>query len=193
MLMILRRAKMMNFHLNKDWTLFLDRDGVVNERIVDDYVMDPKDLILTPNLIQALAIFSQYFGKIIVVSNQQCVGKGLCTIETIENVHATLNDILLKEKILINDFLVCPHKATDNCHCRKPKSGLALKAQAKYPSIDFLKSVMVGDMLSDMKFGKNLGMTTIYVGDQKVPNFNEIEKYADHVFLNLYEFAKNIQ
>jgi D-glycero-D-manno-heptose 1,7-bisphosphate phosphatase len=193
MLMNLKKRKMMNFQFNKEWTLFLDRDGVINERIIDDYVMDPKDLILTPNLIQALVVFTQHFNKIFVVSNQQCVGKGLCNLETIENVHGALNDILLKEKILISEFLVCPHKATDNCHCRKPKSGLALQAQSKYPDIDFLKSVMVGDMLSDMKFGKNLGMTTIYVGDQKVPNFNEIEKYTDYFFINLYEFAKNFQ
>lgn len=184
---------MMNFPLNKDWTLFLDRDGVINERIVDNYVMDPKDLVLTPNLIHALSIFTHYFGKIFVVSNQQCVGKGLCTIETIDNVHAALNDILLKEKILINDFLVCPHKAADNCNCRKPKSGLAMQAQSKYPTIDFSKSIMVGDMLSDMKFGKNLGMITIYVGDHNVPNFHEIQKQADFMFDNLYQFAKNIQ
>jgi D-glycero-D-manno-heptose 1,7-bisphosphate phosphatase len=193
MWMIRRRKKMMDFLLNKDWTLFLDRDGVINDRIVDGYVMDPKDLVLTPNLIQALKVFTQYFDIILVVSNQQCVGKGLCTIETIENVHAALNDILLKEKILISEFLVCPHKASDNCNCRKPKSGLALRAQSKYPTIDFLKSIMVGDMLSDLKFGKNLGMTTIYVGDQNVPNFNEIQQYADYIFDNLYQFAKNIQ
>lgn len=193
MLMTLRKTKMMNFQLNKDWTLFLDRDGVINERIVDDYVMDPKDLILTTNLIQALKIFSQKFGKLFVVSNQQCIGKGLCTIETIENIHASLNDLLLKEKILITEFLVCPHKASDHCNCRKPKSGLALQAQSKFPSIDFSRSIMVGDMLSDMKFGKNLGMITIYVGDNNVSNFHEIQKQADFMFDNLYQFAKNIQ
>jgi len=184
---------MKNIQFNKEWTLFLDRDGVINERIVDGYVLDPKELILTFNLIQSLSIFSQYFGKIFVVSNQQCVGKGLCTTESIENVHASLNDLLLKEKILITEFLVCPHKASDHCNCRKPNPGLALQAQSKYPEIDFLKSVMVGDMLSDLKFGKNLGMTTIYVGEKNVSNWNEIEQLSDYIFDNLYEFAKNIQ
>lgn len=184
---------MVNFPLSKEWTLFLDRDGVINMRIVDGYVMDPNDLVLTPNVIQALKVFTQIFDKIFVVSNQQCVGKGLCTIETIDKVHASLNDLFLKEKILINEFLVCPHKASDNCHCRKPKSGLALKAQSKYPTIDFNKSIMVGDMLSDMKFGKNLGMITVYVGDTKVHNYDEIDKNADFVFLNLFDFAINIK
>jgi histidinol-phosphate phosphatase family protein len=176
--------------IDKTWTLFLDRDGVVNERIIDGYVMDSKDLILTQNLIAALQILKTHFGKIFIVSNQQCIGKGMCTEQTIANVHAHLNDLLLSNKILIQEFLVCPHKATDHCNCRKPKPGLALKAQEKYPNITFEKSVVVGDMLSDLQFGRTLGMTTVYVGNSDVPNFDLIKENADFIFKNLYEFAK---
>lgn len=183
---------MMNIQFNKDWTLFLDRDGVINERIIDGYVMDSKNLILTSNLTQALTILSKKFGRMLVVSNQQCVGKGYCTYQTIEKVHSDLNDILLKERILISDFFFCPHKATDNCTCRKPKSGLAFQAQEKYPSIDFTKSVMVGDMITDIFFGKSLGMTTVYVGAKNTPNFDKIKDHSDYIFDNLYEFAKSI-
>jgi len=176
--------------IDKNWTLFLDRDGVINERIIDGYVMDSKDLILSENLIHALQILQNCFGQIFVVSNQQCIGKGLCSETTINNVHAYLNDIFLKNKILIQDFLVCPHKASDHCNCRKPKPGLALKAQLKFPAIDFNKSLVVGDMLSDLLFGKALGMVTVYVGDTDVPNFELIKENADLMYDNLYEFAK---
>ena len=192
MWMTLIKKKMKKFQINKDWTLFLDRDGVINERIVNGYVMDSKNLILTPNLIKALKILSVKFGRMLVVSNQQCVGKGYCSHQTIDQVHSDLNDILIKEKILISDFFFCPHKASDNCTCRKPKSGLALKAQQKYPTIDFSKSVMVGDMITDIFFGKNLGMTTVYVGEIEIPHFSEIKENADFIFDNLYEFAKKI-
>ncbi|MBP1673741.1 MAG: histidinol-phosphate phosphatase family protein [Bacteroidetes bacterium] len=176
--------------IDKTWTLFLDRDGVINERIIDGYVMDSKDLILTKNVISALQLLKNYFGKMFVVSNQQCIGKGLCNETAINKVHADLNDILLKNKILIQDFLVCPHKASDHCNCRKPKPGLALQAQMKFPSIDFTKSVVVGDMLSDLQFGKTLGMVTVYVGDTDVPNFDLIKENADLMYDNLFEFAK---
>ncbi len=179
--------------IDKTWTLFLDRDGVINERIIDGYVMDSKDLILTQNLIAALQILTTIFGKMFVVSNQQCIGKGLCNETTINNVHADLNDILLKNKILIQDFLVCPHKATDHCNCRKPKTGLALKAQLKFPTINFKKSVVVGDMLSDLQFGKSLDMFTVYVGESDVPNFELIKENADLMCDNLFEFAKHFK
>jgi len=180
----------MKLQTDNTWTLFLDRDGVINNRIPEGYILESNDLVLTDDLIPALHILKKQFGKIVVVSNQQCIGKGMCNEDTITQVHADLNDLLLSNQILIHDFFVCPHKATDHCNCRKPKPGLAIQAQLKYPSIDFLKSVMVGDMLSDILFGKNLGMITVYVGDLNVDNFDSIKENSDFVYPNLFDFAE---
>lgn len=188
----LNRMKQTIPPIDKSWTLFLDRDGVINERIVDGYVMDFNDFVPVPQLFEALRIFNDKFGKIFVVSNQQCIGKGLCTENTVIHLHHQVNDMLLNNKILIDDFLFCPHKASDNCNCRKPKPGLALQAVEKHPSIDFSKSIIVGDMLTDIQFGHQLGMTTVYVGAPNNHQMKEITHLADFIFDNLFDFAQHI-
>lgn len=185
--------KKMNLQLDKTWTLFLDRDGVINERIPEGYVMDFAEFKPVENLIPALKILSNQFEKIYIVTNQQCIGKNLCTYDAVLKLHHDINDFLLQNHILIADFFVCPHKATDHCTCRKPKPGLALQAQKKYPSIDFAKSIMVGDMISDIQFGKNLGMVTVYVGDRNNRDMKEIALLSDYRFQNIYEFAETFQ
>lgn len=187
-----RKMMMKSFPFDKSWTLFLDRDGVMNERIVDGYIMNFEEFIPVPNLLDALHIFKRVFGDIFVVTNQQCIGKGLCTEQDIIRIHAQLNDLLLKEKILITDFLYCPHKASDQCHCRKPKPGMALQALEKHSQIDFSKSVMVGDMFSDILFGRNLGMITVYVGEKDHPEYQQIAETADYIFDSIYDFALQI-
>jgi len=189
----LRKMKKTIPLIDKSWTLFLDRDGVINERIVDGYVMDFSNFVPVLHLTDALHIFNNRFNKIFVVSNQQCIGKGLCSENTVIQLHQKINDLLLQEKILIDDFLFCPHKASDHCNCRKPKPGLALQALEKYPEIDFSKSIIVGDMLTDIQFGHQLGMTTVYVGTPDNHQIKEITHLADFIFKNIFDFAQHIQ
>ena len=174
---------------NKEWTLFLDRDGVLNERIVNGYVTQISELKLIDNVPDALAICDRFFGRIIVVSNQQCIGKGLCTDETVGDVNVYLADICK----VIDAIYWCPHLASERCHCRKPETGLAIKAKKDYPEIDFSKSVMVGDQLSDLLFGKNCGMKTVLVGEHILTPSEEIMQYADYCFNSLIDFAKSLE
>jgi histidinol-phosphate phosphatase family protein len=97
------------------WTLFLDRDGVINKRIVDGYVLHYEELILMPFLKEALHLLKGKFYKIIVVSNQQSVGKGLCSYDEVVQIHNRLNEDLQKENIAIDHFFFCPHKADIQC------------------------------------------------------------------------------
>jgi len=149
--------------VNAEWTLFLDRDGVINQRVIGGYVTQPDDFILRTEIIEPLTIARRHFGRIIVVTNQQCIGKGLCSTEDVERVHQLMIDKFDKIGIKIDAVYYCPHTAEECCDCRKPNIGMALQAQHDFPEIDFTKSVMVGDSVSDMEFGKRCGMLTLQV------------------------------
>lgn len=182
-----------SLNINRNWTLFLDRDGVINERIIDGYVMDTQDFVLKKNVLEAIQIFRPLFGRIVVVTNQQCVAKGLCSLETIQQVQAYMESIFAQAGSPIDGVFFCPHRTTDNCNCRKPKIGLAQQAKEKFPEIDFQSSIMIGDMPSDLQMGRNCGMKTVFVGEITDENRSEIEKNADFIFQNLYDFATHLK
>ena len=179
------------FH--KEWSLFLDRDGVLNERIVDGYVTQRDELKIIDNTLSALMICQQFFGWIFVVTNQQCIGKGVCSANTIDDIHLYISNLFQEQGVKIDAVYCCPHLASQNCDCRKPKIGLALQAKNDFPEIEFSKSLMVGDQLSDLMFGKNCNMKTVLVGEHALNPSKEMLKYADYCFENLYNFVENLK
>lgn len=167
-------------HINTSWTLFLDRDGVINQRIYDGYVTSIEEFILIDNVKEALEVFRTIFGKIIVVTNQQGVGKGLMTESDLKSIH----DYMLKElNHTIDKVYHAPYLAADNHPFRKPDIGMAEAAQKDFSDIDFQKSIMVGDSSSDMAFGRKAGMKTVFVGNE------ETHTQPDIYVNSLYEFA----
>lgn len=166
-----------------EWTLFLDRDGVINERIPGDYVRDIQGFRWLPGVLQAMPLLAEVFGRIIIVTNQQGVGLGLMTSEQLETIHQYMLREVEKVGGRIDAVLSCTmlHKQLDNC--RKPGTGMALQAKQLFPEIDFDKSIMVGDTESDILFGKNVGMLTVMVGDEfsrVAPDFrmDSLENFA---------------
>lgn len=153
--------------IDNSWTLFLDRDGVINQRIINDYVKDPKDFVPIKGSLKAISNFNKIFGLTIVVTNQQGIGKGLMSEKDLELVHSHFLDLLQKEKGKVDSIYHAPQLAELDSQERKPNTGMALKAKNDFPSINFEKSVMIGDSVSDMQFGKALGMSTIFIGKQK--------------------------
>lgn len=178
--------------IHAQWTLFLDRDGVINTRIVDGYVMDKQDFILIDGVLEAMKIFRPLFQRIIIVTNQQCVGKELCSWDTISEVHRYMLSLFADAGTPIDAVCCCPHKASENCDCRKPKIGLACQAKTLFPEIDFQQSIMVGDMPTDLLFGRNCGMKTVFVGDKSLILHDEVRQNADLIFPSLYHFAKSL-
>lgn len=170
--------------VNKEWTLFLDRDGVINVRIIDGYVTRPDEFEFLPNVIEALKVFKEKFNRIIIVTNQQGVGKGIMTIEDVETVHKHMVQEIENQGGKIDRIYLCPQLKSDLDNYRKPSPKMAFFAKNDFPEIDLSKSIMVGDMNSDIEFGKNAGMKTIFVGD------NELELIPDDRFKTLYDFAK---
>ncbi|MBQ6084033.1 MAG: HAD-IIIA family hydrolase [Bacteroidales bacterium] len=173
-----------NSKIDKSWTLFLDRDGVVNTRLVDDYVKNINEFEFMPGVLDAFKVFAEKFGKIIIVTNQQGVGKGIMTMDDVVKVH----DFMLKEienqKGRVDAIYVCPQLKSDPDNFRKPSPKMAYMAQHDFPEIDLEKSIMVGDMNSDLEFGKNCGMYTVFVGDEP------IKIRPDAKYNSLFDFAK---
>jgi D-glycero-D-manno-heptose 1,7-bisphosphate phosphatase len=154
---------MKDWGVDNSWTLFLDRDGVINERILGGYVQSISEFKFLPGVLESLATLSSYFQYIFVVTNQQGIGKKLMTTCNLSEIHAYMLEKVKLEGGRIDEVFFAPELKTDPLHTRKPKPDMANQAKEKYPSIDFNKSIMVGDTDSDILFGRNLGMKTIRI------------------------------
>lgn len=170
------------------WTLFLDRDGVINRRIADGYVTRWEEFEFLPGVIEALKILSGKFGKIIVVSNQQGVGKGLMTGADVDAVHARMVLETGESGGRIDAVFFSPHLHAEGSVMRKPGIGMALKARRQFPDIRFGRSLMAGDSLSDMRFGKRTGMKTVLISEDLQPARSD-PRLIDFVFPDLLSLA----
>lgn len=161
--MILEKLK-----VNNNWTLFLDRDGVINTHLPDDYVKTWDEFIFNDGVLESIKQLSKIFGRIIVVTNQQGIGKGLMTEDDLVTIHAKMLHEIVQAGGHIDAIYFAPNLITnDTKGMRKPNTGMAIQAKTDFPEIDFSKSIMVGDTASDMQFGKNAGMFTVFVNKHK--------------------------
>jgi D-glycero-D-manno-heptose 1,7-bisphosphate phosphatase len=154
--------------IDETWTLFLDRDGVINKKIPNGYVTDWEEFEFLPDVHTALRFFGHIFGKIVIVTNQQCVGKELITKDELNLIHEKMIAEIEDNGGRIDRVYFCPDLAEKEPPCRKPEVGMALWAKRDFPQIDFNKSIMVGDSLSDMRFGLSLGMECFFVTSKEI-------------------------
>lgn len=173
--------------IDNNWTLFLDRDGVINVRLIDDYVKNINEFQFMPGVLDAFRIFAERFGKIIIVTNQQGVGKGLMTLETVDSIHDFMKKQIENQKGRVDAIFVCPQLKTEPDNFRKPNPKMAYMAKNDFPAIDFSKSIMIGDSISDIEFGHNAGMHTILIGDEVT------KSVADDRFDSLIQFANTLK
>ncbi len=159
-------------NINTDWTLFLDRDGVINDRLPGKYVSEISQFSFLEHVPEAIAKFSKLFDRIIVVTNQQGIGKDLMTDIQLEVVHQHMKTGIENAGGRIDRIYFCPELRSANSINRKPAPGMAFQAKKDFPEINFEKSIIAGDSLSDMVFGFDLGMQTVLVET----NTEEIEK-----------------
>ena len=178
--------------IDQSWTLFLDRDGVINKRIPDDYVRNISQFSFLTGSLKAIVQLNNLFGLVVVVTNQQGIGKGLMTQEDVDSVHDYLIRQVEKAGGCIERVYTCPALAKDNAICRKPKLGMGLQAKEDFPLIDFKRSVMVGDSISDMEFGIGLGMKTVFIETKTDIDAAKIP-VVDYRFSSLWDFARSFQ
>ena len=172
--------------------LFLDRDGVINQRPYNDYVKNVSDFQFIPGVIESIAYLSDRYNPIVVVTNQQGIGKGNMTDDDLEYIHHFMIDNINKGGGRIDKIYHCGDLANTKSLFRKPAPGMGLKARKDFPTIRFKRSVMVGDTLTDMLFGKRLGMHTILIDqhDYLPRKFPELINYR---FASLKEFADKLK
>lgn len=173
-----------DLNIDKTWTLFLDRDGVINKKLKNDYVKHWIEFEFIEGVTDALKKLNDCFGVIVVVTNQQGIGKGLYRTEDLELIHKNMLYEIEYMGGRIDKVYFSPYLNSENHPTRKPGIGMALAAKKDYPLIDFNKSIIVGDSMSDMEFGRNAGMKTAYISELPVSN----EK-IDLNFTSLSEFS----
>ena len=147
-------------------TLFLDRDGVINYKIENDYVKSIKDFKFIPEFIHVVKDLSLLFNRIIIITNQQGIGKGLMSISDLNEIHEYMLNTINDNNGKIDKIYFCPHLASENCFCRKPSPGMIQKAFQDYPDIDRSKSYFIGDSDSDMQAGKAEKLISIKVSSE---------------------------
>ncbi len=178
-------------NIDKSWTLFLDRDGVLNEEKKDSYVFNRKELHLFDYVPKSIAQLSNIFNKLILVTNQKGIGKGLMTVDDLSDIHSYLQENIAKEGGKIDAIYFAPD-LDSNSPNRKPNAGMALQAKKDFPDIDFSKSIMVGNRMSDMEFGRNAGMHTIFVATTH-PETPFPDERIDFRFDNLSDFTERLR
>lgn len=167
--------------------VFLDRDGVLMED--SHYVGELERVVIIPAAYTALKRLQTAGYKLLVVTNQSGVGRGLFTHQHVEIIHAHLDELFARHNVRIDRYYVCPHHPDDNCTCRKP-SPKSLRDAATEFDLDLSRCFMVGDRLSDILTGQNAGTKTVLVltgGGQQT--LAEGKAKPDHVAKDINEAA----
>lgn len=152
--------------IDKSWTLFLDRDGVINVERNNDYVYNPSQFKFYNGVLDTLEKCALFFDKIVIATNQRGISRGLMSTQNLNDVHNYMLQKITEYNGRIDRIYFAPDLHNDAPN-RKPNTGMALQAKKDFPEINFEKSIMVGNNISDMEFGKGVGMKTIFVNTTK--------------------------
>lgn len=177
-----------NWDIDHTWSLFLDRDGVINKRNFQGYITSIEEFEFLPGVLPGLKTLTDFFHLAFVVTNQQGVGKGLMTERNLLEIHAYMCNQIHKEGGRITKCFFAPNLKGDKEDMRKPGPLMAELAKQEFPEVEFERSVMIGDTDSDIMFGKNLGMKTVRIKTEEL-----IGVEADVTVSSLLEFSQMIE
>ena len=155
-------------HADKSWTLFLDRDGVLNVETPGTYVTSWEEFVFCDGVLDALRSLNDIFGRIVIVTNQRGVGRGIMPLEALLTINHNMVAAISAAGGRIDKIYACT-AVSDDDHNRKPNTGMATQAKEDFSEIDFRRSVMVGNSMSDMEFGKKLSMHTVFLTTKHAP------------------------
>lgn len=177
---------------DKKKILFLDRDGVINKRLIDDYVTKVDEFEFIPGVLEAIVKFNKVFDRVFIVTNQQGIAKGLMTEEDLSAIHRFMLETIESSGGKVDAVYYCPHFRNEGCSCRKPNTGMYLLALKDFSDIKDAQLFMVGDTSSDMQFAKNIGAVSVMISNQTEnlsDNYNfvfvSLKKFADDIYLVL--------
>ncbi len=167
---------------------FTDRDGVVNILITGDYIKSWEEFHFIPGTLEALVKLRPLFKRMLVVTNQRGIAKKLMTDADLHDIHTHMQAAVDEAGGHFDGVYYCPnHPEDDPEGCRKPRIGMARQAQTDFPEIDFDQSIMLGDNISDMEFGRNAGMFTVFICADGPPAAHTA--LVDHHCPSLADFA----
>jgi D-glycero-D-manno-heptose 1,7-bisphosphate phosphatase len=171
-----------------DRVVFLDRDGVINREPPDPgWVFRWEDLEFADGALAALRRLRESGFTVVVVSNQSCVGRGLATLGSIQDVMDKMVAAVAAAGGEIPRVYWCPHVDADGCECRKPKAGMVERAEREL-ALRADRAFLVGDRDTDMEMGASKGCTTLLVERGKASQPDQ----ADYVVGSLGEAVERI-
>jgi D-glycero-alpha-D-manno-heptose 1-phosphate guanylyltransferase len=177
--------------IDQSWTLFLDRDGVINDERLGKYVLNWNEFVFSEGVLHAFKLLAPKFARIIIITNQRGVGKALMTEADMHHIHQEMLREVKAVGAHIDAIYFCTAVEATNFN-RKPNPGMAVQAYRDFKHIDPAKSIMVGNKPSDMQFGRAAGMYTVFLATtnphERFPNPD-----VDLRFSNLLAFAEALQ
>lgn len=170
-------------------TIFLDRDGVINLG-TPGYIKTWEEFVFEDGALDALKKLHEAGFRLIVVTNQSGINRGLYRLEDVEDIHRRMIEEIRRHGGDIDAIYVCPHAPGEDCECRKPRAGLLHQAAVDY-GVRMKESWMIGDKPRDIAAGKSAGCRTIFIedGTDAVFEFNETNT-PDLSFPKLREAAE---
>jgi D-glycero-D-manno-heptose 1,7-bisphosphate phosphatase len=172
-----------------DKVVILDRDGTI---VIDrTYLADPAGLEFLPGAAEGLRSMHTQGYRLVVISNQSGVGRGLFSLETLQKMNSRLMEMVRASGAHLERIYFCPHRPEDLCSCRKPATKLMMDAAS---DLDFEPSgaVVIGDKDSDVEFGRRVGATTMLVGSAATSG-DARSGAPDYVVRDLREAASILQ
>jgi D-glycero-D-manno-heptose 1,7-bisphosphate phosphatase len=142
-------------------TIFLDRDGVINENRTD-YVKSWQEFRFLPGSKEAIAQLTRAGYRIIICTNQACIARGIISVETVEDIHRRMLAEIAQIGGRIERVYYCPHGKDEGCFCRKPRPGLLLRARDEL-GIDMNDAILIGDSITDIRAGLAAGIPSALV------------------------------
>jgi lipopolysaccharide heptosyltransferase II len=139
-------------------TVFLDRDGTLNYD--PGYLKVAVDLKLLAGVGPALARLKRAGARLVVVTNQSGVARGIVTLKDLEAIHARLQGLLEQEGAALDAIYFCPHHPNDGCRCRKPNVGMVERAVSEL-QLDLRRSYLIGDHARDIQLANRVGAKAI--------------------------------
>jgi D-glycero-D-manno-heptose 1,7-bisphosphate phosphatase len=177
--------------INKSWTLFLDRDGVLNHDKDQSYIFNYGEFKFYDGVLRSLQFFAEKFGTILIVTNQRGVGRGLMTEADLKDIHTRMLAEIHENGGRIDNIYYCTSTNNQDPN-RKPNPGMFFLAKADYPAILPQQSIIVGNNISDMEFGRNAGIHTVFVKTTQ-PGQTIPHPAIDLAFDSLPDFAKALR
>ena len=162
--------------MHKIDTLFLDRVGVINVKLDGQYVKNTDEFEFMIGVETAISKLSKIFNRILIITNQQGIAKGIMSVKDLGVLHEYMLLELKKNGGVIDKIYYCAHFAAENCSCRKPNPGMIQQAIIDFPEIKVEDSYLIGDSDTDILAGNKMGLITV-----KVDNEYTLSKWCDEL------------